>query len=76
MGDLVNEITKGESRLEVNDGVVRRRVEVLSVAVTRADGKVLYEALQTLPDGRQRCRNMLLAEKLQQGETWQEAIRR
>lgn len=62
---LLDEVDDGESLLTVEGGRALRSVRVVSVAV-RAPGssRVLVEAKQTFPDGRERCRNVLLAEKL------------
>lgn len=40
------------------------------------NGKVLWEAEQTFPDGRKRKRNVLLSEKLVYGENWRGAVPR
>ncbi|CAG9467606.1 unnamed protein product [Pedinophyceae sp. YPF-701] len=75
---LADEVTKGESRLEVKDGVVSRLVEVLTLAVWPPEdpGLLLYEVRQILPDGRIRERNVVLSEKLVVGEFWQHAVQR
>lgn len=74
--DLLDEVQKKESVLVVDQGQALRMVNVLSLHITNAMGQVLYEDRQVLPDGRVRCRNVRLSEKLVGSETWRNAIQR
>lgn len=51
-------------------------VKVLSLWVTNENGQVLFEDEQILPDGRSRCRNLALSEKLIGEEDWRHAVGR
>lgn len=74
--DLLDEVIKKESVLAVDDGRPMRMVNVLSLQVTNSEGQILYEAQQVLPDGRVRCRNVPLSEKLVGSENWRSAVYR
>lgn len=60
------------------DGTLVRALNVMQVAVRdpRHRDRVLVEASQVLPDGRERRREVLLAEKMMAGEQWQDAAMR
>lgn len=60
----------------MEDGKALRVVKVLSLWVTNERGQVLFEDEQILPDGRSRCRNLALSEKLIGEEDWRHAVGR
>lgn len=76
VSDLSKEIKSFETRLIVgSDGKVARHLRVVKVAVRDPEipERVLVEATQILPDGRERRRNILLCEKAMGEEDWQVA---
>jgi hypothetical protein len=74
---LLEEVTSNETTLRLDDtnNTVTRELHVIQVAVrdSRHSDRVLVEASQILPDGRERRREVLLAEKMIAGEQWQDA---
>jgi len=85
--DLLEEIRQRETRLVLlppapgagaPPALLRllRTLNVFVSAAGAADGRVLCEECQTLPDGRQRRRGLPLSEKMIAGESWREALRR
>lgn len=74
--DLLEEERRLESTLDIEDGKALRVVKVLSLWVTNSKGQVLFEEEQVLPDGRSRCRNLALSEKLIGDEEWRSAVER
>lgn len=68
LGALLKEINEGSSKLETGpSGRIQRTVEPVFVQVCFRD-LVLVEKLQILEDGRERKRNMVLAEKREPGD--------
>merc|ERR1712048_1042073 len=67
MTSLWQELREGSCQLELIDGRLHRCVEPTFIEL-RYGHKVLVEALQVLEDGRERKRNMLLAEKVEPGD--------
>lgn len=74
--DLLEESQKNESVLDVEEGRALRIVRVLSLYIINPEGQILFEEEQILPDGRSRCRNVALSEKLVGEEHWRDAIGR
>ena len=74
--ELLEETNRMESTLSIEDGKALRVVKVLSLWVTNERGQVLFEDEQILPDGRSRCRNLALSEKLIGDEDWKHAVSR
>lgn len=71
IGALLKEIQEGSSKLEINrsNGRLQRTVEPAFVQLRHAaTNKVLVEQMQILEDGRERKRNMVLAEKFEPGD--------
>mmetsp|Transcript_7809 Transcript_7809/g.14783 ORF Transcript_7809/g.14783 Transcript_7809/m.14783 type:complete len:309 (-) Transcript_7809:306-1232(-) len=73
LSNLLGEVMEGETTLVVEDGVPVRNVNVVSVLIENADGQILVEQRQTLPDGRVRERGLPLSEKMIRGESWLQA---
>ena len=75
---LLEEVTSNETTLRLDNNTVTRELHVMQVAVRdpRHRDRVLVEASQILPDGRERRREVLLAEKMIGGELWQDAAMR
>ena len=79
VASLLEEVTSNETTLRLDDtNAVTRELHVMQVAVRdpRHQDRVLVEASQILPDGRERRREVLLAEKMIAGEPWQDAAMR
>jgi len=78
VASLFTEVQEKETTLLVSGGTVTRQLTVMQVAVRdpRHKDRVLVEASQVLPDGRERRREVLLAEKMIDGEDWQDAALR
>lgn len=75
--DLLEEAKRKESRLDTgDDGKALRVVKVLSLWILNQRGQILFEDEQILPDGRSRCRNLALSEKLIGDENWRDAVAR
>ena len=79
VSDLFQETQQQETTVLLQpDGTLTRHVRVVQLAVrdpARRD-RVLVEASQVLPDGRERRRNVLLSEKAMANEDWQDAALR
>lgn len=67
---LAREVDAGETTLVEHGGLPRRRLRVARLLVRDVSGtRVLVEAKQVLPDGRERRRQCLPSEKLLEGES-------
>lgn len=70
VGQLLEEVQLGESRLEASAGRPRRVVSVLNLLVRDARGRVLVEEASILPNGTRRERNLPVSEKLKHVRHW------
>lgn len=74
VAQLWQEVEEGECFFTIPGSNVTRCVDVALVYIKNSNNKVLQEEYQIMPNGVKRARDVPLAEKIKDGETWQAAV--